>query len=198
MIELKKAVLPETVNVSGKLYRIHTSFKYWLRFLELVEKNDKNPYVFDFLYVDKTPADRIEGFSALLGFSTPPSLLPRLTSSDTGEKVVDYQIDAEYIYAAFYEQYGIDLIEADMHWYKFQALFRGLHDTKLNEIIGFRLFTPPNGKKSEYDRDMEKLKRAWALPEKDEGKEDAALMRFEALLYGEATAQKNYKERENG
>lgn len=198
MIELKKAVLPETVDVSGKLYRIHTSFKYWLRFLELVEQDDKNPYVFDFLYVDKKPFDRIEGFSALLGFSSPASLLPRLTSNDTGEKVVDYQIDAEYIYAAFYEQYGIDLIEADMHWYKFQALFRGLHDTKLNEIIGFRLFTPPNGKKSEYDRDMEKLKRAWALPEKDEGKEDAALMRFEALLYGEAAAQKNYKDKENG
>lgn len=198
MIELKKAVLPETVDVSGNLYRIRTSFKYWLRFLELVEKNDKNPYVFDFLYVDKKPSDRIEGFSALLGFSSPASLLPRLTSSDAGEKVVDYQIDAEYIYAAFYEQYGIDLIDADMHWYKFQALFKGLHDTKLNEIIGFRLFTPPNGKKSEYDREMEKLKRAWTLPEKDDGKKDEALVRFEALLYGKATAQKKYKDRENG
>ena len=198
MIELKKAVMPETVTVSGKRYRIRTSFKYWLRFLELVEQDDKNPYVFDFLYVDKKPSDRIKGFSALLGFCTPASLLPRLTSSDTGGKVVDYQIDAEYIYAAFYELYGIDLIEADMHWYKFQALFKGLHDTKLNEIIGYRLFTPPNGKKSEYDRDMEKLKRAWALPKKDDGKEDAALMRFEALLYGEAAAQKNYKDKENG
>ena len=198
MLELKKAVLPETVTVSGKRYRIRTSFKYWLRFLELVEQDDKNPYVFDFLYVDKKPSDRIKGFSALLGFCTPASLLPRLTSSDTSDKVVDYHIDAEYIYAAFYELYGIDLIEADMHWYKFQALFKGLHDTKLNEIIGYRLFTPPNGKKSEYDRDMEKLKRAWALPKKDDGKEDAALMRFEALLYGEATAQKNYKDKENG
>lgn len=198
MLELKKAVLPETVTVSGKRYRIRTSFKYWLRFLELVEQDDKNPYVFDFLYVDKKPSDRIKGFTALLGFCTPASLLPRLTSSDTSDKVVDYQIDAEYIYAAFYELYGIDLIEADMHWYKFQALFKGLHDTKLNEIIGYRLFTPPNGKKSEYDRDMEKLKRAWALPKKDDGKEDAALMRFEALLYGEAAAQKNYKDKENG
>lgn len=198
MIELKKAVLPETVTVSGKRYRIRTSFKYWLRFLELVEQDDKNPYLFDFLYVDKKPSDRIKGFSALWGFCSPASLLPRLTSSDTSDKVVDYHIDAEYIYAAFYELYGIDLIEADMHWYKFQALFKGLHDTKLNEIIGYRLFTPPNGKKSEYDRDMEKLKRAWALPKKDDGKEDAALMRFEALLYGEAAAQKNYKDKENG
>ena len=198
MIELKKTVLPETVTVSGKRYRIRTSFKYWLRFLELVEQDDKNPYVFDFLYVDKKPSDRIKGFSALLGFCTPASLLPRLTSSDTIDKVVDYQIDAEYIYAAFYELYGIDLIEADMHWYKFQALFKGLHDTKLNEIIGYRLFTHTGKDKSEYDRDMEKLKRAWALPEKDDGKEDAALMRFEALLYGEAAAQKKYKDKENG
>ena len=30
---------------------------------------------------------------------------------------------------------------------------------------------------------MEKLKRAWALPEKDDGKEDEALSRFQAMLY---------------
>ncbi len=182
MIELTKAVLPETVNVSGKFYRIRTSFKYWLRFLELVERHEQNPYEFDFLYVNEKPSDRFKGFSALLAFCSPPSVLPRITSRDTGEKVVDYQIDAEYIYAAFYEQYGIDLVEADMHWYKFQALFKGLHDTKLNEIIGYRLFTPPKGKKSDYDRNMEKLKKAWMLPQKNDSKEDAALARFEALL----------------
>lgn len=183
MIELKKAVLPEAVNVSGVLYRIHTSFKYWLRFLELVEQGGQSPYSFDFLYIDKKPVNRIEGYAALLAFCTDPAPLPRVIAGEAGGKVVDYQIDAEYIYAAFYEQYGIDLIEANMHWHKFQALFKGLHDTKLNEIIGYRLFTHTGKDKSEYDRDMEKLKRAWALPEKDDGKEDEALSRFQAMLY---------------
>ena len=78
---------------------------------------------------------------------------------------------------------GVQHRKCSPRWHKFQALFKGLHDTKLNEIIGYRLFTHTGKDKSEYDRDMEKLKRAWALPEKDDGKEDEALSRFQAMLY---------------
>ncbi|MGP1459145.1 MAG: Gp15 family bacteriophage protein [Treponema sp.] len=38
-------------------------------------------------------------------------------------------------------------------WHKFQALFKGLHDTKLNEIIGYRLYKQTGKKKSDYDRE---------------------------------------------
>jgi len=183
MIELNKAILPESVNVSGKFYRIKTSFKYWLRFLELVEKHEENPYSFDFLYEREKPSDRIKGFSALLAFCAPASILPRAMDGISDEKIVDYKIDSDYIYSAFYEQYKIDLLSSKMHWYKFQALFKGLHDTKLNEIIGYRLYKPVDKKKSEFDKDMEKLKAAWTLPKNSNDVDDEALKRFESLLY---------------
>ena len=47
MIDLKKAGLPESVEVEGSLYYIQTSFKYWLRFLELLEHKGIIPNDFD-------------------------------------------------------------------------------------------------------------------------------------------------------
>ena len=180
MIDLKKAGLPESIEVEGSLYYIQTSFKYWLRFLELLENKDIVPNDFDFMYKGSKPSNRQDGILALMQFCSPPELLPRFQEDDGGGKVVDYIIDADYIYAAFLEQYGIDLISSDMHWYKFQALFKGLHETKLNEIIGYRLYEHTGGKKDDYVRQMEKLRNAWELPmENDEDLKD-----FENKLRG--------------
>jgi hypothetical protein len=99
----------------------------------------------------------------------------------SGEKATDYDVDAEYIFAAFLELYGIDLVESNMHWYKFLALFKGLHGTKLNEIIGYRLYENTSGKRDAYTRQMEKLRRAWELPQ-TEDEHDEALEAFEAKL----------------
>lgn len=183
MIELKKAGLPETVEVDGSLYTIQTSFKYFLRFIELLANKDIKPQDFDFMYKSKKPQNRESGLIALVQFCNPPQILPHTDKLESSsEKAVDYAVDADYIYAAFLEQYGIDLVESDMHWYKFQALFRGLHNTKLNEIIGYRSYENTGGKRDAYTRQMEKLKNAWELPpENSEGDED--LKAFEALLY---------------
>lgn len=184
MIDLKKARLPEAVEVNGSFYPVHTSFKYWLRFLELIADNQTPPADFDFIYsTDRKPQSRLNGMVALVRFCNPPQELPRTQGGEeSGEKAVDYAIDADYIFAAFIERYGIDLTTSEMHWYKFQALFKGLHDTKLNEIIGYRLWENTSGKRDAYTRQMEKLKAAWELPqESDEDDED--LKAFEALLY---------------
>ena len=184
MIDLKKAGLPESVEVEGSLYYIQTSFKYWLRFLEVLENKEIAPNDFDFMYKGSKPSNKQDGVLALIQFCSPAELLPRFQGSEGGEKVVDYIIDADYIYAAFLEQYGIDLISSDMHWYRFLALFKGLHDTKLNEIIGYRLYEHTSGKKDDYVRQMEKLRSAWELPmESDENDDD--LKDFESKLRGE-------------
>ena len=181
MIELKKSRLPESVEVDGSLYTIHTSFKYFLRFVELLADKDAKPQYFDFMYKWQKPQNKENGLIALIQFCNPPQELPRADKEPDGEKAVDYAIDADYIFAAFMERYGIDLVESDMHWYKFQALFKGLHGTKLNEIIGYRLWENTGGQRDAYTRQMEKLKAAWELPlESDE--EDEDLKAFEALL----------------
>ena len=114
MIDLKKARLPDTIEVDGKLYPIHTSFKYWLCFLELIADNHTPPADFDFMYIQEKPQSRINGLVALVQFCNPPQKLPRTQNdSSSTEKAVDYTIDADYIYSAFLEQYGIDLVESN-------------------------------------------------------------------------------------
>ena len=48
--------------------------------------------------------------------------------------------DAPYIYAAFREQYGVDVTtSAPMHWWKFMALFESLGDnTQMSKIMYYR------------------------------------------------------------
>lgn len=58
----------------------------------------------------------------------------------TDERVLDYEEDAQLLYAAFLDQYGFDLQEVEfLHWWKFQSLLRGLHDGhKISRIIEYR------------------------------------------------------------
>lgn len=178
---LEKAKLPQAVEVNGSFFRIHTDFKFFLRLQKVLQKKGAKVDEVDFMYVDKKPDDRQAGIKALIDFLQPPQVLPRRTSNDTGEKVIDFDVDAEYIYAAFFEQYGIDLIDTPLHWHKFLALLHGLHDTKLNSIIEIRLFAP-DGTNNDYNKRRTKDKEAWALPQPDQP--DEAYDEFEAQLKG--------------
>ena len=63
------------------------------------------------------------------------------------------------------QQYGIDLVESSMHWYKFQALFNGLRECKFTDVVGYRLYEV-KGKETAYDKQMLKMRKAWEiLPE---------------------------------
>ena len=167
MIDLKKTALPQTIIVGGGRFRIHTSFRYFLRFSEHLQEKDTKPEDYDYMYVDTPPDDRLEGLEKLVEFMQPPQVLPRKDRHVKGEKVLDYDIDADYIYAAFWEQYRIDLLEEEMHWHKFCALLHGLHDTELNNIINARLWKP-TGKRGEYEKAREKQYEAWRLPQENE------------------------------
>ena len=135
------------------------------------------------MYKSKKPQDRESGLIALVEFCNPPTILPHTDKLEgSSDKAVDYTIDADYIYAAFMEMYGIDLVDTNLHWYKLLALFKGLHGTKLNEIIGYRLWENTSGKRDAYTRQMEKLKSAWELPQESD-EDDDDLKAFEALLY---------------
>ena len=52
LMDLTKAVLPDSVVVSGRSYKIHTGHSYWFRFFQILEQEKKYLTDFDFLYVD--------------------------------------------------------------------------------------------------------------------------------------------------
>lgn len=168
MIDLSKRVLPDSVEVGGKDYKIKTDFRLWLSFGRLSRENPRFGD-FDYLYEYDgleavAPQDRKAGFEALKEFYDPKCPLPRPTGGGSSERVVDFEQDADLIFAAFWQFYGIRLTTADLHWHEFLALFRGLKDTKLNDVMGWRAFEPDNSKGMEkWNKSMGELKRAWAL-----------------------------------
>ena len=184
MIDLTKAKLPEAIEVSGTFYRIHTDFRYFIRLDQLLHVRETRLEDLDFMFIAEIPQDRIAGFKALTAFMNPPRLLPRKNGrEDAGAPVIDYQLDADLIYAAFMQQYHIDLSVEPLHWYQFSALLAGLRETKLTDIISFRLWENTSGKKDEYSRTMQKLHDAWEI-EVIDAEDDAALAEFEAKLNG--------------
>lgn len=177
MIDLKKAKLPQAVEVGGSFFKIHTDFSYFLRMAELLHDKTVQYEAFDFMYIGEPPKDRAAGLQKLYEFMAPPRELPRRTGDESAEVVMDYTADADYIYAAFIEQYGIDLLKKRLHWYQFCALLHGLHDTELNRIIQCRLWKP-NGKNDEYEKTRQKQYEAWRLTQPDEKEPDEALDEF--------------------
>lgn len=77
---------------------------------------------------------------------------------DIDEEVTDFEQDFDYIYSAFIQTYGIDLLESrDLDYRKYKALLRSLpENTHYREIIKLR--TTDETKYKGADRD--KIKRA--------------------------------------
>lgn len=184
MIELTKAILPQSIEVDGSFYKIHTNFKYFIRLINVLRDNPNDTTAADYMYIDTIPNNRIAGINALINFMNPPRYLPRRTESENNEPVIDYTIDASYIYAAFFEQYQIDIIDTPLHWHKFLALLHGLHDTEFNKIIEYRLWKNETGENTNYTKHMQKLHDAWVLPDPAENEPDEKLEEFEKLLKG--------------
>lgn len=97
-----------------------------------------------------------------INFQTRPAQRPR-------PKVVDFMLDGDYIFASFYQDYGIDLLEQQgkLQWKKFIVLFQGLSEkTKIREIMRIRsMKVPPyNGKNQEERQQILDLKSFYALP----------------------------------
>ena len=78
------------------------------------------------------------------------------------------------------QQYGIDLIDIDnLHWHKFLALFYGLKNTKLDEIMGYRCYEKQTDKGIDP---YEELREAWSIDPKLTEAEQAELDAFNAAF----------------
>nr|DAS52303.1 MAG TPA: hypothetical protein [Caudoviricetes sp.] len=179
MIDLTKKSLPNTVLVGGRDFKIHTDFRIWLRFViefeEWREQNFKGVLDIRYLFKDEIPEFCcIEDYGEILEFAFPKNVVPR--NAGVAEKVLYYKYDGDYLYSAFMEQYGIDLLDDEFHWYKFNALLNGLNNTKMNEIMEFRSYT--GEKVRDMDSQYRRLKETWIPPEEETEEEKEAEERF--------------------
>ena len=100
--------------------------------------------------------------------------------------VLDFDYDAEYIYASFMLDYGIDLIDMQgkLHWKKFISLFHGLSEhTKIREVMRIRTMEIPRftGKNGKIIQEIQELKSYYALPVKGGGGQEGLNALFSTL-----------------
>ncbi len=169
MLDLKCRGLPNAIEVHGQVFLLNTDFRPWLQYPGILRENLQE------LFIDHAPPLLTrEALEQLDGFYMPPAELPR--GSSTGVPLVDWDLDADLIYAAFMQAYSIDLIETGMHWHKFLALFSALpEETLMVKIMSYRAYTG-------QDKDMLELRDKWALPERLDEEEQQAVDEFNELF----------------
>lgn len=180
MIDLTQKSLPNTVMVGGRDFSIYTDYRIWLRFSIEYEAwvNGGMKGALDIQYMFKNDIPVFEtsaDYNSIFLFAFPQNVIPH-SEDGGGSQVLFYQYDGDYIYSAFLQQYGIDLIDVkELHWWKFKALMNGISQpTKLAEIMGYRAYT------GEDSKDMKalyrKIKESWMPPvvetEEEKAQED--------------------------
>ena len=145
-------ILPETVVIDGTAYPIRRDFRIGMQFeriygSKLVDR-DKILRLLQ-VYYSEIPENIPEAINQMIWFyrcgepeeknEDENGKRQRYQRRSSKEPAYSFAQDAPYIYAAFKEQYGIDLTEVEMHWWKFMALFESLNeDTKMSRIMYYR------------------------------------------------------------
>ena len=168
--------LPEIVKIDGREYFVDTCFRAMIVFEQVINDislsgEQKVRESLEIFYTDKIPRNTLAAFEQLILFYScgkkPEKKQPKKNGEVTikERRIYDFVQDAPYIYSAFLSQYGIDLNEIEyLHWWKFDALFRGLNDDqKIIKIMGYRSADLSEIKNSKERSRMAKLKHMFSL-----------------------------------
>lgn len=125
----KNKALPETVEVDGSAFSFNASFRVMLRILKMLEDDDvaeshKPKLMCSWFYAGTAPRDLDAAIKAFMWFLHCGNV-PKRTEHSTKPPVFDHECDAEEIYSSFLMLYGIDLLDSEMHWWKFSMLLNG-------------------------------------------------------------------------
>lgn len=150
--------LPETISINNNEYPINTSFRVGIMFSQLLDEV-KDPAEFQLyalrLYFDEkykrellNKQDTIKEIVWFFncGFREDERKLKYIQENNIvlppSERYYDYDYDADSIYASFIYDYGIDLQDIEnLHWWKFNAMLRGLSDeTRFKKILHIRTY----------------------------------------------------------
>jgi hypothetical protein len=207
-MDLTKAILPESVEVSGRLYRVHTEHSYWFRFYQILEQEKKYLHEFDFMYIDTRKETTLKTYAPKKGIFN--RLLKRKTVTEKKIKTGSYipedrQAGVDALVGFFYEKkelprvdgesgpnvldYTIDadlLYAGILQCYGIDLMEKQYHWHIVRALIGGLEGTKLNTiigyrcAKPGKNRELALMQAMWALPEKISAEDKEALERFHA------------------
>ena len=194
MKELLTGNLPESFLINNKEYAISSDFRDIVELEEILssaeltdEERGRQALMLFYGCIPEDVETAVEKLCWFMqgGEKERHTTKRRQEAGDGREQkpVYSFVHDAGLIYAAFMQQYGIDLADIEyLHWWKFKALFESLgKDTLMKEVMHCRAVDVdpklPQGQKDYYNA----MKRRYALPlpegvEKQLSELEAALM----------------------
>ncbi len=185
---------PEKATVNGVEYPIHADFRTVLRCFEIqgrkpeLSEDDLLGMLKLFYNVNRLNAteehiDRMFWFFSC-GREEEKKKFPRKIAGINDKQPFDFEEDADLIYAGFMQQYGIDLQNSDMHWWKFMILLENLgSDTRLNRVIEYRTIDTANRNLSKQEREFYRaMQRYYGLDVKAQQHVSERVKQIEAAL----------------
>lgn len=154
MLSLSES-LGNEFEYAGKIYRIDLAFDTVLRFYEMLDDDrledaEKVATAFE-MFFNQPVKNADFAVNAFEQISKYISMKPYGNDEEDGDsnqavardprQLYSFQQDAEAIFASFYDQYGMNLIQEQgkLHWDEFKALFQGLGpQTYFQRIIDIR------------------------------------------------------------
>lgn len=156
-----------TVRIDGAEIPIRTDFRISIEFELLMQDDmlsDEEKLIKALsLYYKSVPDNIGEALEQCLWFYSCGNTEKKKKSVKT---LYRFDVDADYIYAAFLSQYKIDILELPyMHWWKFRSLFQGLsEENEFTKIVGYRAVEISSKMSSEQKRFYKKMKEQYKIP----------------------------------
>lgn len=182
------------VEYKGRRFHVCTSFDVVLLLQKLyqeenLEAGDKINQALKMLTRNQIRVwclSEIEKAELLQKISDEKIKLPTRQKVGRQQKLMDFEADAEFIYASFRQAYGMNLEKEKgrLQWQRFCELLDGLPDgTKLREVMRIRAMDIPEPTKynQKERQNIMELKAYYALPVKGGGGQKGLDMLFSAL-----------------
>ena len=189
---------PDKVKIGNTEYKINTDFRVSVLFELLIQDEDvsdkdKIRQTIELYFTVIPVQENINDiFKAVIWFykcgRTDKEIKPErdeISNDDTNEseteeaRAYSFDYDDEYIYAAFRQQYGINLATINgLHWWEFRAMFKGLdHNCEFAKIMGYRTARITKEMSKSEKAFLRKMKTVHALPlsEKAQRQNDALI-----------------------
>lgn len=182
--------LPESVLCGDKKFLVYTDFRSWMQIETVLFETEgefytKLPALLKLCYpvLPDTLEDAVSGLVQFYLGGEPDTEVDG--SRKRSRQLYSFCQDAPLIYAAFYQQYGIDLTTANLHWFQFKALFTGLgEETKFARVIGYRTVDASIFKSKEKRQFYHRMKQLYRLKDRrTDAEKEAELQSAMEMLF---------------
>lgn len=168
MLNILIEQLPEAVEVDGIEYPIDSGFRACLRAILACEDPEltgleKQALVLENLY-PQPPHDLRAAFEQAVRFLNGGES----QSENDGPRLYSFAKDARWIFSAFRQTHGIDLETAELHWWKFLALFMDLGgETAFCGLVALRKKVKTGKATKEERKAAREMGELFKVPEPD-------------------------------